>query len=880
MSDCLFLPLPQRAGGIRELGGWEAVWTPLGEGEAERLTIGKGVGWKQIEVPRQLSAREGHQAVWYRTEFSRPDHSGRVLLRVGGAFLATNAWLNGKLLGSHYGYFAPFGFDLTPYLKAENLLVICCESPVEPQPETKHHVMGLFNDGELKPYPASAYSSLPEPYRWEVPIGIWRPVELEYVGPITIDWMRLKPHIEANDGRLEVEARLRNLDGRQMDGEVELVVSAPGRDQLRLRREVHLAGGNEQTVSMRLALPGAKRWEPWRFGAQPMYRAELVARVAGGEESARVNDTFAFRELKWDIGPRRWNFAVNGRPMFLRGACYAPSHHLDELTPERLEGDLRIAKEANLDALRVVANVLPEEFYRCADAAGMLLFQELPLTGTYAYHARGDDSRFFELAARDQQAEMVELLRNRPSVALWIAHDEPAWLPSNADLGDVHAVRQNHSIDQELKASFERLDSSRPALAASGDVDQHLLLGWAAGSWQDLAEVEPVMVTAFGAQSLPSVGSPVWEQIAAHWAVADDEPSWRYAGFQPVNWAERGVGLPSAYKTLESYVAASQAYQAGVVQLAAEHLRTRKFESCWGAFAYHLIDPFPAIGFGLLDGARRPKPALAALTAAFKPTRVIVEPLAFEPDRPFGILQRPDVPFSARLVVVNDDPEVSGRGVVRWTVARERASKLRGARLIRDAMQRKSFAGVVDVEVPTAYEPAVSATSLTLPLSAEGDYRLEATLAIDGRVIDRTELRFTVTSTLPPPRPRPELARYLAERLADLGSLRSEPDGLSFALENRTRPAVLVGLTGLRLDGVLVARYDLQVETHAGRAPLPKRLDMPLGRRLQVHVATGEPLGGGVHSLEADITVPGVASGRLVLEGNVVPPQQGPRPTG
>ena len=878
MSDCLFLPLPQRAAGIRELSGWEALWTSLGEGEAERLTIGKGVGWKPIEVPRQLAASEGHQAVWYRTEFARPDHTGRVLLRFGGAFLATNAWLNGKLLGSHYGYFAPFGFDLTPYLKAENLLVICCESPVEPQPDKKHHVMGVFNDGELRPYPASAYSSLSAPYRWEVPIGLWRPVELEYVGAIAIDWMRLKPHIEANDGRLEVEARLRNLDGRHMDGEIELVVSMPGRDPLRLRREVHLGGGNEQTLSMRLALPGAKRWEPWRFGSQPTYRAELVV-YAGGVESSRVEDTFAFRELKWEIGPRRWNFSVNGRQMFLRGACYAPSYRLDELTPELIEGDLRIAKEANLDALRVVANVLPDEFYRRADAAGMLLLQELPLTGIYAYHARGDDSRFFEAAARQQQAEMVELLRNRPSVAIWIAHDEPPWLPSNADLGDVHTVRQNHPIDQELKASFEQLDSTRPALAASGEIDQHLLLGWTAGSWRELTAVEPVMVTAFGAQSLPSVDSPVWKEIGAQWPVADDDASWRHAGFQPVNWAERGVGLPSAQQSLASYVASSQEYQAGVVRLAAEHLRTRKFESCWGAFAYHLVDPFPAIGFGLLDGARRPKPALAALTEAFKPTRVIVEPLSFEPDRPFGILQRPDVQFSARLVVVNDDPDVSGPGVVRWSVSRERAGKRRGARLIRDAMQRKSYAGMVDVEVPTAFEPAVSATSVGLPLPAEGDYILEATLTIAGRVVDRAQLAFTVTSTLPGPRPRPELARYLAERLADLASLRSEPDGLSFTLENRTRPAVLTGLTGLRLDGVVLGRPELQVETHAGRAPLPRRLDMPLGRTLRVHVVTGEPLGGGSHSLEADITVPGVASGRLVVEGTVVNAEPAPQPT-
>ena len=180
------MPLAQRAAGRRELTGWEAVWMPLGEGEAERLTIGIGSGWKPIEVPRQLAAHEGRQSVWYRTEFPRPDHAGRVVLRIGGAFLATNVWLNGRLLGSHYGYFAPFGFDLTPYLKAENLLVICCESPVEPEPEKKRHIMGLFNDGDLKPYPASAYSSLPDSFRLEVPVGLWRPVELEYVGPIAV----------------------------------------------------------------------------------------------------------------------------------------------------------------------------------------------------------------------------------------------------------------------------------------------------------------------------------------------------------------------------------------------------------------------------------------------------------------------------------------------------------------------------------------------------------------------------------------------------------------------------------------------------------------------------------------------------------------------
>src|SRR5438445_516081 len=334
----------------------------------------------------------------------------------------------------------------------------------------------------------------------EVPLGLWQPVQLEYVGSIAIDWLRLKPTFEGTDGRLEVEARLRNLDGRQMDGEVELSVPSPGREPLRLRREVRLGGGMEQTVTMRLALPGAKRWQPWRLGEQPLYHAEIVARSEGGE-SSRIDDVFAFRELSWDIGPRRWSFAVNGRPIFLRGACYAPAYRLDELNARTFAADLATARKANVDALRVVANVLPTDFYRQADEAGMLVFQDLPLTGTYVYHGRTDETRFFETAAREQQAQMVTLLHNHPSVVMWIAHDDPPWLATNFDLGDVHAVRQNHSIDQDLKSNFERLDPSRPSIAASGDVDLHLGLGRLCVSPGGSAQWHRVRVARRGARS-------------------------------------------------------------------------------------------------------------------------------------------------------------------------------------------------------------------------------------------------------------------------------------------------------------------------------------------------------------------------------------------
>jgi len=416
--------MPQRSAGVRELSAWEAVWMPLGEGEAERLTIGRGSAWKPVEVPRQLSAREGRQAVWYRTEFPRPDHSGRVVLRIGGAFLATNAWLNGKLLGSHYGYFAPFGFDLTPYLKPENLLVICCESPVEKDPEQKRHIMGFFNDGELKSYPASAYSSLPEKFAAEVPVGLWRPVELQYVGPIAIDWVRLRPGFEGGDGRLEVEARLRNLDGRQMEGELSLELARPDGPPLRLRRQVRVAGASEMTTSIGLNVAGARRWSPWRFGEPHLYEAKISISVQG-RPSANVRESFGFRDLRVRAAPEGWEVHVNGQPAFIRGANYIPSLRLDQLDADSMRADLQLAREANLDALRLHAHVLPDEFYRLADEAGILLIADLPLTLAYAYHATAEEARFFETVVRDQVPEMGRQLRNRPSILFWVGHDDP-----------------------------------------------------------------------------------------------------------------------------------------------------------------------------------------------------------------------------------------------------------------------------------------------------------------------------------------------------------------------------------------------------------------------------------------------------------------------
>src|SRR5207244_11453076 len=126
--------------------------------------------------------------------------------------------------------------------------------------------------------------------------------------------------------------------------------------------------------------------------------------------------TVGLRDVAAHAAHDEWSIAGNGQPMFLRGANYTPGLRLDQLTEESFAADLKLARDANLDVLRVHAHVLPEEFYRLADRAGMLVIADFPLTLSYGYHASPDEARFFETSVRAQVPEMVRLRQSSPSV--------------------------------------------------------------------------------------------------------------------------------------------------------------------------------------------------------------------------------------------------------------------------------------------------------------------------------------------------------------------------------------------------------------------------------------------------------------------------------
>jgi len=108
-------------------------------------------------------------------------------------------------------------------------------------------------------------------------------------------------------------------------------------------------------------------------------------------------------------------------------------------------------------------------------------------------------------------------------------------------------------------------------------------------------------------------------------------------------------------------------------------------------------------------------------------------------------------------------------------------------------------------------------------------------------------------------------------------SLRTDPDGALFTLRNMTRPAVLTAIEDLRLDGRVLDGPRVLVQTESGRVPLSRRVDLPYGRDLVLLVELADPLEPGDHELEIDMTLPGVASGRVQVSGRVQPEQWTPR---
>jgi len=700
-------------------------------------------GWEAVDVPGHWRSSptfaDTDGPLLYRTRF---DHDGpqgdeRWWLTFDGIFYQGDVWLDGGYVGDTEGYFFPHTFEVTEALAERREHTLGVEVTCNPPGDlaAKRSITGSFQHaGYLDP-------------TWN-PGGIWRPVRLERTGPVRIRHLRVLCR-DASEQSATVAFRA-VLESAHA-GEVALRSTVGDTELVEQRR---LAAGENQ-VEWTVTVDQPDLWWPHALGGQPLHDVvvEVTPTASGtfdrdldldidaeiedderaaptfGEVSHRVERRIGLRQVEL----RAWILHVNGERLFLKGSNLGPTDmRLAEATPADLRRDVDLAKDANLDLIRLHAHITRPELYDAADEAGMLIWQDFPLHRGYA--------RSIRKQAQRQAREAVDLLAHHPSIAIWCAHDEPLTLDHDPATGidDLATPARylaaqglpswNRSIlDRSVKRAIDKADGSRPVIAHSGvlphlpqldGTDTHLSFGWNHGDERDLAGLARAIprlvrfVSEFGAQSVPSTA-----EFAApeRWPDLDWDALASRHGMQRATF-ERRVP-PADHPSFDSWRRATQAYQADVVRNHIETLRRLKYHPTGGFAQFCFADGHPAISWSVLDHERVPKAAYAALRDACRPVIVVADRL---PDEAIvGATVALDVHVVSDLRRPIDELEVSAR--LTWAGGEQRWRF--GGAVAADTCAR---VGTLQVEVPDRPGP------LELQLRLTGR-------AIPGEVIERTD---------------------------------------------------------------------------------------------------------------------------------------------
>lgn len=608
--------------------------------------------WHEQELPahwQEVPALETHTGkVVYRKEFSwRPEGGhvpGKVFVRLGGVFYRYRVRLNGQDVGQGEGYFFPHELDVTALLKEHNELIIEVDSPVERSKLGKETITGVFAHWD-------ALSS----YKYNAG-GLWLPVELVVHPDVHIK--RAMVHLESfDDTAAHVAVRL------------DLKVAAPSQARWRVtftpenfegesrvfEGDVALAEG-EYGWQQAMPLAPYKLWWTHDLGFPHLYR--VVVELMGAID----------HPVRWEgvTGLRSWSFEnyigrLNGQRLYLKGSNYPPGDaRLASMNRERAALDIRLAREAHMNMLRVHAHVDHPAIYEEADAQGVLIWQDFPLQWLYA-------KKILPQALRQCQ-EMVRLLYNHPSIVIWCMHNEPLYVEDTSTEPLLRRLRTYFSLlytwnrdvmGAQTSRAVAALDRQRTVIRASGEMwlpgwldgtDGHYYFGWYMSYgpkrwfdlWRRVFTRNLRFVTEFGSQSFPNYEN-------ARKFLPDDlsGSDWKFLNHHYLlQWDLMNLWIDTSSMDLADLAGRTQGYQSEINRYYVDRLRYYKYRPNGGFLNFMYMDSQPCVSWSIIDYWRTPKASYYAYKQALSPQYVF----SLTPTDHY----QPSKRYSLPVYVVND----------------------------------------------------------------------------------------------------------------------------------------------------------------------------------------------------------------------------------
>lgn len=614
--------------------------------------------WEQVTIPH-YGGPIGKATAFYRTSFDSPPlpKGQRQWLRFEGVDYVAKVFLNGNFLGQHEGFFAPFEYDVTPYLNPDqdNTLLV--------QVENDAVIMGntMWDSKEVgdKIYAATG-PGWDDPYLgWHhcpPGMGIYQNVYLETRPTTFISDLFARPLPQESAIELWLE-----LNAQQVwTEEASTIVSIFGKNFSETpldKQTLSLTGKpglGRSDYRIRLELPEFRTWspeQPWLYQLQ----------VQVGDDVQAID--FGMREFRMETDSEpKGRLFLNDQPIRLRGVNTMGHEQQCVMANDQkqLIDDLLIYKMAGLNYIRFTQRPVQREVYAACDALGLLGQADLPLFKNLRRPQ-------FHEAVR-QCCEMERFVRRHPSVIISSFINEPFPLVWHNALHRDLSKEELLDFFQAVELAIHQENPDRVIKPVDGDYDppspglpdNHCYSLWynghglpfgklEAGYWQRIKPGWNYACGEYGGEGLDSVDL-MRRRYPVEWLPQsqDEEKMWTPRQIRKAQTGDMYQVFFDRPESLADWVEASQDFQAWSVGAMTEALRR---DPRMVSFALHLgIDAFPSGWMKtIVDCERRPKKAYFTVRNALAP----VLPTLRAPRRHWYGGEE----FQAEVWISNDHPE-------------------------------------------------------------------------------------------------------------------------------------------------------------------------------------------------------------------------------
>lgn len=587
---------------------------------------------------------------WYTRAFNIDEEmiGKEITMIFEGVDYACDVWLNQEYLGHHEGMFSSFEFNVTDIIdvKQPHVPVNLLKVKLDPPPKNQKNIAGAKHN-----FAGDYLTGL-------VPFGIWRPVKLVGTDKVKIENYRVE--YDVTDQKVTADFDV-ELTGYENDlSEVTLAVRLfDGEEVIEVAKQITVdMKTKHETIAFEIE--NAKLWWPYELGEPFLYNLEILV-LSEGIVLDKLEDKTGIRQVTMQMNPGfteeesriPWTFVINGKPMFLRSACWGgqPSFFYGRNSYEKYEFYLSKAREANINNLRIFGWHPPEvkEFYDLCDKYGITVWTNF----TFATQEFRSDKAYIDLVSRE--AEMiVKERRNHPSAVMFMGGEEVYFSEAHVEsnnrklmehIGEVTSAYTNIPYGEASPLSSREAIRMGHATKESMHANSHYYAAGAIFMEDYYPALDYCIIPELTAASSPSVKS-LKKFIPSDelWPMG---PSWGYhmADIHVLQNLNFEVFGDLRMGSVEEFSESTQKAQGIIFQYALEYFRRQK-PRVSGVALCHFITNWPIIKWDLVDYYGEEKQSYQYVKRCYNP---IIPSLEFKKRR-----WLPGETFAGKLFVVND----------------------------------------------------------------------------------------------------------------------------------------------------------------------------------------------------------------------------------